>query len=88
MSTSWGTRIDLRLYGRLPGVRCELIVHSRTGGSEVAGTWNAWAAGRVTIPASAAWKPSDIASLQVTSPTSSLVTMTAAKAATSASPPR
>jgi hypothetical protein len=64
-ATSWGTSIQLRLRGLPLNVQCRLIVRSRTGATEVAGVWDAWQAGPVTIPASAGWLPSDIASLQV-----------------------
>jgi CRISPR/Cas system type I-B associated protein Csh2 (Cas7 group RAMP superfamily) len=52
-----------------------LIVRSLNGRSEVAGAWDAWQKGPVSIPASASWLPSDIASLQVTTSAKSLVTM-------------
>lgn len=84
-STTWGSRIDLRLHGRLLGTRCELVVDSRAGSKEVVGTWNAWGAENVVIPASTAWRPSEIASLQVQAPAGDLVTMTPAVAG---SPPR
>lgn len=76
MSTSKGSSIDLWLHGRLRGARCELVVDSREGRHEVAGTWNAWAANFVVIPASADWRPSDIANLQLRTPAGELVTMT------------
>jgi hypothetical protein len=64
-ATSWGTSIQLQLRGLPLNVQCRLIVRSRTGAAEVAGVWDAWQAGPVTVPASAGWLPSDIASLQV-----------------------
>jgi len=64
-ATSWGTSIQLQLRGLPLNVQCRLIVRSQAGGTEVAGVWDAWQAGPVTVPASAAWLPSDIASLQV-----------------------
>jgi hypothetical protein len=74
-ATSWGTRIRLRLRGLPLNVECHLIVRSRTGASEIAGIWDAWRAGPVTIPASAGWLPSDIASMQVATADKTLVTM-------------
>jgi anti-sigma factor RsiW len=64
-ATSWGTSIQLQLRGVPLNVQCSLIVRSRTGAAEVAGVWDSWRAGPITVPASAGWLPSDIASLQV-----------------------
>jgi hypothetical protein len=74
-ATSWGTSIQLRLRGLPLNVECHLIVRSSAGAAEVAGFWDAWRAGPVTIPASAGWLPSDIASLQVATADKTLVTM-------------
>jgi hypothetical protein len=76
-ATSWGTSIRLLARGLPLNQPCRLIVRSRTGGTQVAGAWDAWRAGPVSIPASAAWRPADISSLQVTTPRKSLVTVTA-----------
>jgi putative zinc finger protein len=76
-ATSWGTSIRLRVSGLPLNVQCWLVVRSRSGQSEVAGVWDAWSPGPVTVPASAAWRPSDIASLQVKTATRSLVTIAA-----------
>jgi len=78
-ATSWGTSIRLRVSGLPVNVQCWLVVRSRTGQSEVAGVWDAWSPGPVTVPASAAWRPSDIASLQVKTATRSLVTIAAGR---------
>jgi hypothetical protein len=89
--TSWGTSIRLLAWGLPLNQPCRLIVRSRGGGTEVAGAWDAWRAGPVSIPASAAWRPDDIASLQVATTSRSLVTITAVGASTAvrtASPPR
>jgi Putative zinc-finger len=75
--TSWGTRIRLVAWGLPLNQPCRLIIRSRTGASDVAGTWDAWRAGTVTIPASAAWRPADISSLRVATPTRTLVTVSA-----------
>lgn len=88
-ATSWGTSIELVLRGVPLNVQCRLVAHSRGGGTEVTGMWNAWKNGQFSVPASAAWRPSDITSLQVVSAAGSLVTMTpAASAAGSAALPR
>jgi hypothetical protein len=76
-ATSWGTSIQLQVRGLPENVECRLVVRSRTGRTEVSGVWNAWANGPVSIPASASWRPSDIASLQVTTTTRNLVTISA-----------
>jgi hypothetical protein len=86
--TSWGTSIELRLSGLPVNVQCRLIVHSRSGAAEISGVWDAWRDGPISVPASAEWRPSDIASLQVTTATRSLVTISAArKLATAAARP-
>lgn len=77
-ATSWGTSIELVLRGVPLNVQCRLVAHSRGGGTEVTGMWSAWKEGPFSVPASAAWKPSDITSLQVVSATGSLVTMASA----------
>lgn len=78
-ATSWGTSIRLRVSGVPLNVQCWLVVRSRAGKSEVAGVWEAWSPGPVTVPGSAAWRPSDIASLQVKTDTRSLVTIPAGR---------
>jgi hypothetical protein len=89
--TSWGTSIELRLSGVPVNVQCRLIVRSRSGATEISGVWDAWGDGPISVPASAAWRPSDIASLQVTTATRSLVTISStrkpATAATRPAPP-
>ena len=74
-ATSWGTSIQLQVRGLPENVECRLVVRSRGGGTEVSGAWDAWQGGPVSIPASASWLLSDIASLQVTTSTGSLVTI-------------
>jgi hypothetical protein len=76
--TSWGTSIRLLASGLPVNQPCRLIVRSRSGVTEVAGTWDAWRAGQFSIPASAGWRPTDIASLQVTTTSRNLVTVNAA----------
>jgi hypothetical protein len=75
--TSWGTSIQLRVRGLPLNQPCRLIVRSRAGATEVTGYWDAWDDGPVTIPASAAWRPTDITTLQVATRTRTLVTITA-----------
>lgn len=79
--TSWGTSIRVLAWGLPLNQSCRLIVRSRRGGTEVAGAWDAWRAGPVSIPASAPWRLADIASLQVATTSRSLVTITAVRAA-------
>ena len=74
-ATSWGTSIQLQVRGLPENVECRLVVRSRGGGTEVSGAWDAWQEGPVSIPASASWLPPDIASLQVTTSTRNLVTI-------------
>ena len=74
-ATSWGSSIQLQVSGLPENVECRLVVRSLNGRSEVSGAWDAWQKGPVSIPASASWLPSDIASLQVTTSAESLVTM-------------
>lgn len=78
-ATSWGTSIRLQVRGLPLNQPCRLVVRSRAGKTEVTGYWDAWSAGPVSVPASAAWRPSDITSLQVATATRTLVTITAAR---------
>ena len=80
-ATSWGTSIKLMARGLPLNQPCWLVVRSRTGGTEVAGAWDAWSTGPVTIPGSAAWLPRDIASIQVTTSSRTLVTVAAVRPA-------
>jgi hypothetical protein len=84
--TSWGTSIRLVATGLPLNVPCRLIVHSRSGGTEVTGVWDAWSKGPVDVPASAGWRPGDIASLQVATATKTLVTITTGQSANDAPP--
>jgi hypothetical protein len=80
-ATSWGTSIQLRVHGLPENVECRLVVRSSGGATEVSGAWDAWQEGPVSIPASASWLPSDIASLQVTTSARSLVTISVSRPA-------
>jgi hypothetical protein len=84
--TSWGTSIRLLASGLPLNQPCRLVVRSRGGGTEVAGAWDAWHTGPVSIPASAGWRPADIASLQVATRSRNLVTVTAARPGAHARP--
>jgi hypothetical protein len=79
--TSWGTSIRLVAQGLPLNEPCRLVVRSRTGGTEVTGVWDAWRAGPVSVPASAAWRPADIASLRVATASRNLVTVMAGRSA-------
>ena len=87
-ATSWGTSIELRVNGLPLNVPCRLIVHSRAGATEVTGVWDAWRTGPITVPASAGWLPSDIASLQVATTARNLVTISGRQAASPDNRPR
>jgi hypothetical protein len=78
-ATSWGTSIQLRLNGLPLNVPCHLLVRSRAGATEVSGVWDAWQSGPISVPASADWLPSDIASLQITAADKTLVTLSAGR---------
>jgi hypothetical protein len=78
--TSWGTSIQVTAVGLPRGQLCWLVVHSRTGGTEVDGYWQASGDSPVTVPGSAAWQPSDIADVQVVTDAGVLVTIAAAPA--------
>jgi hypothetical protein len=83
MATSWGTSIQLRLRGVPLNVPCRLIVRSRAGATEVTGVWDAWRGGPISVPASADWRLSDIASLQITAAGKALMTISAGHRPTS-----
>jgi hypothetical protein len=85
-ATSWGTSIQLQLRGLPLNVQCRLIVRSRSGATEVAGVWDAWRDGPISVPASADWLPSDIASLQVATPARDLVTINVDRRSAPANP--
>jgi len=86
LATSWGTSIRLTIRGVPLNVRCRLVVRSRSGGTETTGLWEAWREGPITVPASAAWRPSDIASLAVMAGPRMLVTIKSGPPGTAGSP--
>ena len=75
--TEWGTSIQLRMRGLPENIECRLVIHSKNGRTEVSGVWDAWRPGPVSVPASASWLPSDIASLQVATVAGNLLTISA-----------
>lgn len=62
---AWGTQFQLRLGGLPSGITCHLVVHSRDGRSETAGTWGSGYAASATVPASSSISPSDIARMDI-----------------------
>jgi hypothetical protein len=83
-ATSWGSSIQLQVSGLPENVECRLVVRSAAGRTEVSGAWDAWAKGTESIPGSASWLPSDIASLEVTTSAKNLVMMSASHPAAEA----
>src|SRR5262249_56365728 len=71
-ATSWGTSIQLNLRGLPLNVPCRLIVHSRTGATEVSGVWESWSEGPISVPASADWRGSAITHPQGATPAKTL----------------
>jgi hypothetical protein len=62
---SWGTAVRVRLQGVRPGTRCRLVVHSRSGRREIAGTWRAAYDGRADVVAATAIPRTELASFEV-----------------------
>jgi hypothetical protein len=62
---AWGTDVRLTL-GNLPaGITCRLVVHSREGVTETAGTWGSGYSSSATVPASTSVSPSDISGMEI-----------------------
>jgi len=74
-AATWGTSIRLVIRGAPLNVRCRLVVRAKDGETETAGVWDAWREGPINVPASAGWRPSDIASLQIVAGHRTLVTI-------------
>jgi hypothetical protein len=72
----WGTEIWVKLRGVPPGHECELVAQTRDGRSVVGGTWLSASANGTWIPATAPFQPSQIASVEITTPSEHLVTLT------------
>jgi hypothetical protein len=62
---SWGTAIRVRLRGVPPGTRCRLIVTSRRGQREIAGTWRATYDGTADVQTATAIPRDQLASFAV-----------------------
>ena len=75
-STSWGTSIQIMADGLPRNQVCWLVIHSRTGKTEVSAYWDEWSHGPVSVRASSPWKPSDISSVQVVADSGVLLTIT------------
>jgi len=74
-STSWGTSIQVLADGLPRNQVCWLVIHSRTGKTEVSAYWDEWSHGPVSVRASSPWKPSDISSVQVVTDAGVLLTI-------------
>jgi len=73
---AWGTRMDLSLRGLPAGTTCRLLVRSRDGGTETAGTWGSGYSSAATVPVSTSMSPQDISGMTVvTASGATLVTL-------------
>jgi hypothetical protein len=61
----WGTAVRVRLRGVPAGTRCRLIVRSRAGRREVAGTWRADYSGAADVQTATAIPRSEVKSLAI-----------------------
>jgi hypothetical protein len=74
---SWGTEIWVKLQGVPGDVQCGLVVRALDGRSVVGGTWSSGnSTAGIWVPASAPFRPPEIASLEVATPTKQLITLT------------
>ncbi|MEV0800699.1 zf-HC2 domain-containing protein [Kribbella sp. NPDC050281] len=64
-SRTWGTDIQVHLDDLAPGQRCMLVVHTRTGRSEVTGWWTTTDIPEADVPASSSFALSDITRVDV-----------------------
>jgi Putative zinc-finger len=64
-SRSWGTDIQVRMDDLTPGQRCMLVVHTRSGQSEVTGWWTTTSIPEADVPASSSFALSDITRVDV-----------------------
>jgi hypothetical protein len=62
---AWGTAIRVRLRGVPPGTRCRLIVASRNGRRDVAGSWRADYDGTADVQTATAIPRSNLNSLEI-----------------------
>jgi hypothetical protein len=72
---SWGSEIWVQLNGVPDGTRCQLVVNTRTGHSSTSGAWTSDGHNGAWVPASAPFAPSEIVSIDVTTPTGQLVSL-------------
>ncbi|TDO36315.1 putative zinc finger protein [Kribbella sp. VKM Ac-2527] len=73
----WGTDIQLHMKDLQPGQNCKLLVHSRTGASEVTGWWATAGYDQADVPASTSIPLADIDHLEVvTADNTVLITLT------------
>jgi hypothetical protein len=61
----WGTAVDLKLAGVLPGEQCRLIVQDRSGKWEPSASWVASYEGDATVPAATSVSTANITQLKV-----------------------
>jgi hypothetical protein len=64
-SRSWGTAIQVSMNDLKPGLRCLLVVHTKSGQAETTGWWTTTNRREADIPASSSFPLSDIASVDV-----------------------
>jgi len=64
-SRSWGTDIQIHMNDLVPGRRCMLVVHTRSGQSEVTGWWTTTTIREADVPASSSFALPDIARVDV-----------------------
>jgi hypothetical protein len=67
--TAWGTAVRVRLRGVPSGTRCRLIVASRSGRRDVAGSWRADYAGAADVETATAIPKDQLSSLEVVTST-------------------
>jgi hypothetical protein len=72
----WGTEIWVKLRGVPAGRECELVARTRQGRAVVGGTWWSTSANGAWVPATAPFQPSQIASVEIATPSERLVTLT------------
>lgn len=65
LAQPWGTSIDLTISGVAPGDHCQLVVVSKTGTEEVAGTWEVSYAGQASIDGATSIAPAQLSSLSI-----------------------
>jgi hypothetical protein len=61
----WGTAVDLRLSGVLPGEHCRLLVQDRSGTWEPSASWVASYEGDATVPAATSVSTANISQMKV-----------------------